>query len=428
MYDVICIGGGLNYAAAVILAKAGKKVALIEKNLNHIGGTCLHNGCIPSKNLLHRAKIALESKEEVFSHKAKVNFKKLVQKTSKNLEFRTEAILKQIKSSGVEIIEGEAKVTKDGIEVNGEVLTSTYTIIATGSRPKVLNFNYDKKRIITSNEALTLEEIPKEISVYGSGAIGLEMASLFASLGSKVNLIYRKDKVTKFHEKINENLEKQLREIGINLMPNTEIIDAKVENNEVIIKTNKEEFKTQYLLLALGREPNIELIQTDEIEVDKYIKVDDYFRTTKENIFAIGDVNGKVLLAHAARAEALNVVDQILGKNERLDLNLIPKFIYTLPLGYATIGETTENLAVFKVANLGISNSSYLDNLGIIVIYVDDDKFVKGAEIFAPNAEELIGIMATALAGEMDINTLKKAIFPHPTYSEMVDRVVRKVR
>jgi dihydrolipoamide dehydrogenase len=318
-------------------------------------------------------------------------------------------------------------VTKDGVKVGDKVYTSTYTIIGTGSKPRT-GFGYDKTKIITSNEALNLEEIPKDITIYGSGAIGLEMACLFRSLGSEVSLMYRHSKLTKFHSKINENLESLLKEIGIKLIPNNEIQDTSIQKNKVIITTQQNQYKASYLLLAIGREANIAVVQTDEIEVDKYIKVDDYFRTTKNNVFAIGDVNGKSLLAHSARAQALNVVEQILGNKEKLDLDLVPKFIYTLPLSYSSIGVKTDKEAVFKVSNLGISKSFYLDELGMIVVYVDDENFIKGVEILAPNAEELIGIFATALAGEMDVNTLKKAIFPHPTYSEMVDRVIRRIR
>ena len=427
MYDVICIGGGLNYAAAVILAKAGKKVALIEKNLNHIGGTCLHNGCIPSKNLLHRAKIALESKEEVFSHKAKVNLKKLQLLTNKNLEKNTQAIKKQCEMAGIELIEAEAFIVDNGVEVNGEILETKNIIIATGSSPFIpQNIEYDKKHIITSDEALNFEDIPKEISVYGSGAIGLEMASLFAGFGSKVNLIIRND--LKFDEKINEKLKLMLNEIGINIMTNSTITKAYTKENKAIININNKEITTEYLIIATGRKPNINVVKTDKIKIEKGIYTDQFFRTTMPNVWAIGDCNAKQQLAHSARAQALNVVNQILGKTEELNLVNIPKFIYTLPLGYASVGEKSDKKAIFELSHLGISGSNYLDKNGVVILYTDKDNFITGADILAPNAEELIGIITTAITAEMDIELFKKVIFPHPTYSEAFDRVSRRIR
>jgi len=426
MYDVICIGAGLNYAAAVTLAKSGKKVMLIEKNLEHIGGTCLHNGCIPSKNLLHRVKVMIESNEEVFSNKVKINLKKLHEITMANLEKNTKAITKQCIKSGIELVEGEAFVVDDGVEVNGKILKSEYIIIATGSKPFIpKGIEYDKKHIITSDEALNFEHIPKEISVYGSGAIGLEMASLFAGLGSKVNLIIRSD--LKFGDKINEKLKLQLSEIGINIIYSP-ITKAITKNNKVIISLSDKEIESEYLVVATGRKPNIDVIKTDKIKIDKGIITDDYFCTTMENVWAIGDCNAKQQLAHSARAQALNVVNQIFGKKENLDLDNVPKFIYTLPLSYASVGKESQKEVSFELTGLGISGSSYLDKNGIVILYADEENFITGAKILAPNAEELIGIITTAITAEMDVELFKKVIFPHPTYSESLDRVVRKIR
>ena len=232
MYDVIIIGGGLGYAAAIVLSKAGKKVALIEKNLNHLGGTCLHNGCIPSKNLLHRAKTVLESSEDVFNQNGKLSFEKLQEKIKNIIDSNTKAITAQLKAAGAQLIEGEGFVVDDGVEVNGKILKSEFIIIADGSSPRIPEgIEVDRKHIITSKEALEFTKIQKEISIYGSGAIGLEMASLFAALGSRVNLIYRHEHISKkIPQNITEKLEEQLKAIGVNLMPNSTITEAKTKN------------------------------------------------------------------------------------------------------------------------------------------------------------------------------------------------------
>jgi dihydrolipoamide dehydrogenase len=430
MYDVIIIGGGLGYAAAIVLGKAGKKVALIEKDLNHLGGTCLHNGCIPSKNLLHRAKTLLELKEGFFEKTPTLNLSKLQEHIKRIITSHTKGVTAQLKAAGVELIEGIGYVTDNGVEVNGKTLKSEYIIIATGSSPrKPEGIEFDYKKIITSKEALNFKHIPKEISIYGSGAIGLEMASFFASVGSKVNLIYRHDTISrKFPEIITQKLQEQLKNIGVNLMPNSPISKAVVKDNKVIMTINNKEISTEYLLVAAGRVPNVDVIKTNKISLSKGIDTDEYFQTSMPGVYAVGDCNGKLMLAHAARAQALNIAEQILGKKEKLNLNNIPKFIYTLPLSYASIGVTSKKEAFFPINYLGISGSYFGDELGIVKIYADEEGFITGADIFAPNAEEIIGTISVALASEIDINTFKKAVFPHPTYSEAIDRALRRFR
>ena len=430
MYDVIIIGGGLGYAAAIVLSKAGKNVALIEKNLNHLGGTCLHNGCIPSKNLLHRAKTVLESSEDVFNQNAALSLEKLQEKIKSIIDSHTKAVTSQLKAAGVKLIEGEGFVVDDGVEVNGKILKSEYIIIADGSSPRIPEgIEVDRKHIITSKEALEFTKIPKEISVYGSGAIGLEMASLFAALGSRVNLIYRHEHISKkFPQNITEKLEEQLKAIGVNLMPNSTITEAKTKNSKVICKINDKEFTTPYLLIATGRVPNTGIVKTEKIKIEKGIVTDEYFRTTMPKVFAVGDCNGKLLLAHAARAQALNVASQILGKKEKLNLDNIPKFIYTLPLSYASVGKIAEKKATFPLSYLGICGSYLGDERGVVNLYVDNENFITGADVLAPNAEEIIGAVTTALNAELDVETFKKAVFPHPTYSEAIDRALRRMK
>ena len=431
MYDVIIIGGGLGYAAAVVLAKAKLKTALVEKDLNNLGGTCLHSGCIPSKNLLHRAKTLVELQEGFFEEKAKLNLEKLQNHINETVGFYTQAIKNQLIRAGVELIEDEGYVTDDGVYLKNadKTLKSKYIIIADGSYPRIpQGIEYDKKRVITSYEALKFTKPPKEISIYGSGAIGLEMASFFAAIGTKTNLIFRHSGFSKMSPEFSKNLQSQLENIGVNLMPNSEISKAKTARSKVKCILNGKEFETEYLLVATGRIPKTDTVKTDKIKIQKGIVTDEWFETTMPGVYAVGDCNGKLMLAHAARAEALNVANQILGKKEKLNLSNIPKFIYTLPLSYASIGETSQNFSVFELKNLGIARSLYLDTLGLVKLYADSENFIKGAEILSPNAEELIGILSSALANETDVETFKKAVFPHPTYSEGIERALRRFR
>jgi dihydrolipoamide dehydrogenase len=429
MRDVICLGGGLNYAAAVVLAKAGKKVTLIEKDLNFLGGNCLHLGCIPSKNLLHRAKTILESSEDVFTEKSKIDLEKLLKKTFERIEKNTKAILTQLKAAGVEVIEGKGYVVDDGVEVNGEILKAKYIIIGTGSHPRIPDgIEVDNKKIITSKDVFSLTNLPKHIAIYGSGPIGLEFSGYFAALGVKVDLIFRHEHISKkIALEIVEKIEEQLKLIGVNLIANTSITKA-TANKKVEMETNNKKLTADMLLVATGRVPNTEVVKTEKIKVSKGIDTDDFFETSMKNVFAIGDVNAKLMLAHAARAQALNVANQILGKKEKLNLSNIPKFIYTMPLSYAAVGKMEGKKIIFPLSHLGISSAVMNSENGMVILYTDEENFINGAEIFAPNAEEIIGIISAALAGEMDKNTMLKAVFPHPTFSESLDRVVRRVK
>jgi len=427
-YDVIFIGGGLNYVGAIFLARSGKKVALIEKNLNHIGGTCLNNGCIPSKKLFHRTKTLNETNEEYFI-KSKLNIKKLV----KNIEIEREklvlSVTAQIKASGVEVIEGEAKlISKNEIKVGNIIYEADYIVIGTGAKafiPKGLEIDY--KKIITSDEALHLEKLPKEIIIYGGGAIALEFAGYFAINGVKTTLIYRRDDF-KMHEKISQNLKTQLQQIGIELKLNTLIKSAKVDKKVKIITQNDEKIETEMLLVATGRIANLEFLEYG-LEIEKgAIKTNQYFQTSQSNIFAIGDCNGKLSLAHAARKEAISVANFLNGKMEILNLDNIPKFIFTLPLSYASIGVKSEKEVVYPLKALGVASAVDGSENGLVVIYSDKDKFITGAELFMPNAEELISVFGEILAGEMDTKTALNATFAHPSFAEIFDYAFRKIK
>ena len=425
--DVVFIGGGLNYVGAIFLARSGKKVILIEKDLNHIGGTCLNNGCIPSKNFLHRTKTLFESKEELFSGELKLDTKKLVEYTENKISNMTKSVAKQVSANGVEIIEGEGFVIDSNkVQVNDKIIEAEYIVIGTGAKPHIPNeIEIDYKHIITSDEVLHLKTLPKEITIYGTGAIGLEFAGYFAINGVKTNLMYRKDTISnKIHPKIVEKLELQLKNIGVTLIPNTPINSAKVDKNKVIINEN---FKTDMLLVATGRSANLDVIKTD-IEVDRAIKTNQYFQTNIPNIFAIGDCNGKLQLAHAARSEAINVANFINGNKEVLNLDNIPKFIYTIPLSYASVGVKGDKEVVYPLSALGITTAMQGSENGIVVIYADKDNFITGAEIFMPDAEEIISTFAVMLSGEMDKDTILKTTFPHPVFSEIIDYATRRIK
>ena len=438
-YDILFLGGGLNYAGAVIASRAGLKCALIEKNPPHLGGTCLHNGCIPSKMYLQAAESIYLSKKPWIQGEVKLDMEKLDDEKEALLTATTKAIARQCEK--VDIIKGEGELVGAHIlQVGEKKLTGHYVIIGTGSSSFIPdNIHYDSKQIISSNEMLNLRELPEKIAIYGSGAIGLEMASFFAAAGVKTELIWRQERLLpKAHPMIFKNSMKQLEELGVTLLSEHSIKSAKTTQRGVHIRfTEGKEHYVTMLLIATGRKPNTEMIKTEQIKIGKKgIETDEHFETSLANHYAIGDCNGKIQLAHAARAEVKYVVQKILGRDPKpVVLDTIVKFIHTLPCSYATVGKTKTDLersgiaykeSVLPLRGLPFTHTHEGD-LGVFALYADDEGFILGGEIFSPMAEELIAIVSMALAGEMDAATAKSTILAHPTFSESLETAFRKL-
>jgi dihydrolipoyl dehydrogenase len=433
MYDIIYIGGGLNYAGAVVAAKQGLKVALIETSLDQLGGICLHKGCIPSKMFLHYANTMRQSKESVFTGDIMLDMQVLTAKKSKLIASATKAVTAQCKQ--VDLIEGKGQlIAAHKVEVAEKVYKAEHIVIGTGSSPFIPDgIVYDGKAIITSDEVLELKKLPKEIAIYGDGAIGLEMASFFASSGVKVTLISRGETLLgKSHPLIQSAMVKEIEKLGITHLKNHPVTNA--ENTTKGVHVTFEDGTSTYceqMLVATGRHPNTDVITTDDIVVNRGIETDAFFETTLAKHYAIGDCNGKLQLAHAARAQALNVTMQIMGKKpKKLNLDHVVKFIHTLPMSYATVGQNKHSLEknsiVFKESVVTLNNFSssafHHSGNGSMIVYTDDEGLILGAEILAPDAEELIAPVAMALAGEMTASSAKDTIMGHPTFSEALER------
>ena len=430
MYDIIYIGGGLNYAGAIVAAKNGKKVALIEKDMSQLGGVCLHKGCIPSKMFLHYSSLVYESKSEILQGQTTLNMRTLFQKKTDLIEKSTKAVTKQC--SHVDLIEGEAKLKEPyKVEVNGKTLEAQHIVMGTGSHSFIPEgIVYNGKDIIVSDEVLMMQELPEKIAIYGAGAIGLEMASFFATAGTEVTLINHSDRILKHaNPLIQKEIKSQLEKIGVTILENHTIQTAKSTKKGVhVTYADKSSNYVPLLLVAAGRKPNVDFLTCKDIQVGKGIITDRFFETTLKNHYAIGDCNGKLQLAHAARAEVLNVTERILGKNPRpVPLDNVIKFIHTLPMSYAVGGKTDgEKLSVVPLSQFPYSVQNHATK-GIMVSYADIEGFIIGAEILAPNAEELAAIVGMSLAGEMDISQAKRTIFGHPTFSEALERTFYKL-
>jgi len=434
-YDILFLGGGLNYAGAIIAARAGLKTALVEQNMEHLGGTCLHNGCIPSKMYLHAAETVRSAGHSHFEGRLGIDMAKLDAEKEAMLSAATKAITRQC--SQVDLIDGRGAVTAPHtITVNEDTLTAKHIVIGTGASPFIPDgITYDGQSIITSDEVLNLKKLPGKIAVYGDGAIGLEMASFFAASGVETELIWRHDTLLRnAYPQISQNIKAQLEGLGgITMRPSQSISRAKTTKRGVhILFDDGSEHYIPMLLVATGRRANTHAIQTEAIVVGKRgIETDEHFETTLPGHYAIGDCNGKIQLAHAARAEVLYVVRKILGKEpEKIRMENIVKFIHTLPSSYAQVGKIHSVLeqegkafhaSVVPLRGLPFAHSHDADQ-GVMVVYSDEEKFIIGGEILAPGAEELIGIVAMAIAGEMDAALAKRTILAHPTFSESLEK------
>ena len=275
-----------------------------------------------------------------------------------------------------------------------------------------------------------MQELPKKIAIYGVGAIGLEMASFFATAGTQVTLINHGDKILKHSNPlIQKEIKNQLEKIGVTILENHSIKTAKNTNKGVHITfEDQSSMYMPLLLVAAGRRPNVDFLSCQDIRVEKGIVTDGFFETTLPKHYAIGDCNGKLQLAHAARAEALNVVEQILGKNPRpLNLDHVVKFIHTLPMSYAAIGKIDTGKSSVVPLNQFTCSAYNHASRGYMISYIDSEGFITGAEILAPNAEELAATVGMSLAGEMDVMQAKRTIFGHPTFSEALERTFYKL-
>ncbi len=438
-YDLLFLGGGLNYAGAVVASKRGLKTALVEKNPSHLGGTCLHNGCIPSKMYLGAADTVRASHKPHFDGSISLKMEELDDEKEKLLLAATKAITKQCEKT--DIIEGEGVLTAPyTVRVDDKEITARYIVIGTGSSPFIPDgIEYDGKGVVTSDEILNMRTLPEKIAIYGDGAIVLEMASFFVSSGVPTELIWRHDTLLrKAHPAISQNIYRQMEDLGVTLMPEHSIKSARNTKKGVqILYEDGSEESVPMLLVATGRRANVSAVQCGEIEIDKRgIVTDEHFETTLPDHYAIGDCNGKLQLAHAARAEVLYVVSRILGENpETIDLANVVKFIHTLPCSYATVGKTKTELeksgtrykeSIVPLRGLPFPHTHDGD-LGVMSVYADDEGFILGGEIFSPAAEELIAAVSMALAGEMDAKLARRTVLAHPTFSESLERAFKKL-
>ncbi|MBL4706724.1 MAG: dihydrolipoyl dehydrogenase [Flavobacteriales bacterium] len=450
-YDITIIGSGPGgYVAAIRCAQLGFKTAIIEK-YSTLGGTCLNVGCIPSKALLdssehyHNATHTFEE-HGIDIKGVKVNLKQMIDRKNKVVSQTCDGVQFLMEKNKIDVFHGMGSfVDKNTIKIvsddskKEETITTKNTIIATGSKPNFFpGMEPDKKRIITSTEALDLKEIPKHLIVIGGGVIGLELGSVYARLGSDVTVVEFAGSIIPTMDKAcGKELTKILKKEGFKFQLNHAV--QKVTNEgktvKVLAKNKKDEevtFEGDYCLVAVGRKPYTSGLGLENagVKMDDQgrVEVNENLETNVSGIFAIGDVIKGAMLAHKAEDEGVFVAELLAGQKPHINYNLIPGVVYTWP-EVAAVGATEEELkekgAEYKVGKfsmraLGRSRAS-MDTAGFVKIIADKaTDEVLGVHMVCARAADLIMEAVTAMEYRASAEDMARICHPHPTYSEGV--------
>ena len=450
-YDVAVIGSGPGgYVAAIRCAQLGMKTAIIEKYAT-LGGTCLNVGCIPSKALLdssHHYEDATKHFEDhgiEISGKVKFSLEKMIARKQQVVDQTCDGVSFLMKKNDIDVYEGVGSF-KDKTHINiakkegkKETIEAKYTIVATGSKPATLPFiKIDKKRIITSTEALKLKEVPKHLVIIGGGVIGLELGQVYKRLGAEVSVIEYMDRIIPGMDKaLSRELQKVLKKQGIKFYTSHKVTEVKTTTKQVTVtaedkKGNPVEFKGDYCLVSVGRRPFTDGLNAEAAGVkinDKgQIKVDEHLQTSASNIYAIGDVVRGAMLAHKAEEEGVMVAEMLAGQKPHIDYNLIPGVVYTWP-EVAAVGKTEEELkeagvdyksGQFPFRALGRSRASG-DLDGFVKILADKKTDeVLGVHMIGARCADLIAEAVTAMEYRASAEDISRMSHPHPTFTEAV--------
>ncbi len=440
--NVIVIGGGpAGYVAAIRAAQLGARVTLVEKDA--IGGTCLNRGCIPTKSLLHDAKLLRSLRgSPVFQSLVPDDFNPfssmmerkdaVVRELVKGLEVVLQSHRVNVRCARAELLSAHRVLLVYGDEKR-EVVEGDAIILAPGSKSKGLpGISPDEDRIVTSDGALKLEEIPKDIVIVGGGYIGVEFATLFNALGSKVTIVEILDTILPGLEgELVRNLRRSLENRKVRILTGSRIeeLDDHGEKLRMTLKTGGgiEELTASRLLIAIGRIPNLDLdYGRVGVEVTPHgIKVDDRMETTVPNLYAIGDATGGTMLAHVAMEEGGIAAENIAGLDRKREDSFTPVCIFTDP-EIASVGMTEKEARARGEVKIGRfpfrSNPKALlcgEGEGLIKVVADrESDRILGAHIFGQEASALISIVSCLMKQEMTIKEFSRMIQAHPTTAE----------
>ena len=425
IYDVAIIGGGpAGYTAAELAGKSGLKTILFEKNT--LGGVCLNEGCIPTKTLLYSAKVYNTAKDSskygISCENISFDLPKIIARKNKIVRKLTAGIRAKMTEAEVEVVQGEAVIIdKETIKVgcNEQIYEAKKLILCSGSETVIPPIPGLKDvGFWTSREALDAKELPDSLLIIGGGVIGIEFASFYNTLGTKVIVVEMLDEIlTGMDKELSALLRNELTKKGIEFHLNTKVAAVRGQQIEIEKAGEKQVLEASQILLSVGRKP-----------VTLGLKVNEFMQTENPNIYACGDVTGFSLLAHTAVREAEVAVNHILGKNEKMSYKAIPGVVYTNP-EIAGVGKTEELLQnqniSYKIKKLPLTYSGRFvaeneQGTGVCKILEGEDGTILGVHLLGNPASELIVIAGIAIEKGMKTEELKSMVFPHPTVGEII--------
>ncbi|KUP07344.1 dihydrolipoamide dehydrogenase [Bacillus coahuilensis m2-6] len=455
-YDVVILGGGTGgYVAAIRSSQLGLKTAIVEKG--KLGGTCLHKGCIPSKALLRSAEVyATAKKSDEFGvevNGVSLNFTKVQERKEQIVEQLHKGVKHLMKQGKIDVFEGIGRILGPSIfspmpgtisvELNSgeenEMLIPKNVVIATGSRPRTLpGLDIDGEFVLSSDELLELEELPKSVVIVGGGVIGIEWASMLSDFDVDVTVVEYTDRIvpTEDHE-ISKEMERLMKKKGVKIVTGAKVLPETLQKGEGITisaehKGETKEFSAEKLIVSVGRQANTEGIglENTDIVVEKgFIQANAFGQTKESHIYAIGDVIGGLQLAHVASHEGILAVEHIAGETSSpIDYSLVSKCIYSSP-EIASVGYT-ENEAKEKGFDVKVGKFSFRA-IGKALVYGEKDGFVKiiadketndilGVHMIGPHVTDMISEAGLARVLDATPWEVGHTIHPHPSLSEAI--------
>ncbi|MBL7793122.1 MAG: dihydrolipoyl dehydrogenase [Saprospiraceae bacterium] len=448
-YDVVVIGSGPGgYVAAIRAAQLGLKTAIIER-YNTLGGTCLNVGCIPSKALLDSSEHYHNAAEKFTQHGIdvkglSVNMKQMVQRKNEVVDQTVKGLDFLMKKNKIDVFTGHGSfVSPTRIRIAKADGTTTEidaarVIIATGSKPITpAIFQYDKKRVITSTEALQIGQVPKSMVVIGGGVIGLELGSVFARLGTKIDVVEFLDRIIPgMDTDCSKELTRSLKKLGMQFHLGHAVTGVQTKGKKVLVEVQKRDsedkftLEADYCLVAIGRRPYTDGLALENAGVktdDKgRIEVDEHLQTNVKGIYAIGDVIKGAMLAHKAEEEGVFVAETIAGQKPHIDYNLIPGVVYTWP-EVAGVGRTEEQLKAesipyktgkFPFKALGRARASMdVDGMVKVLAHATTDEIL-GVHMVGPRAADMIAEAVALMEFRASAEDAARMSHAHPTYTE----------
>jgi dihydrolipoamide dehydrogenase len=456
-YTAVVIGAGpAGHSCAVRLAQLGAKVAVVERD--YVGGICTNWGCTPSKSMIESAKIARIVKESarygIDVSDFKIDFKRIATRRDAVIFRSRQGIMDLLRHHGVDIYLGEAEVIEPGIirvragklDFDGEQMhysgeeieiSGEHIILATGSKPLIPGFiDPNDPFIVSSNRLIAIGELPETLTIVGGGVIGLEFATIFSNLGSKVTIIELMDRVlAAMDPDISAEITRLMEANGVTVLAGHEV--KAIENGVIQVTSaatgEAHEIESKAILIAVGRQAviNESVLQKLGVDYSRFgITVNDFMQTTAPNVWAIGDATGKSILAHVGIQQGLVCAENVMRRPgeplREMDYEVIPAVVYSIPeiVSVGTVPQNLSGVSVFKVpfsVNLRAKIEEYDD--GFIKIWVRKNRII-AAQALGHNVSEIMQELANMIALKTPINEVAEIIHAHPTYSEITRSVL----